>query len=232
MRTRWRRGASESMEDLDRIIRAARHLVGLINDILDISKIEAGRIELEYSVVDIAGLVSETLVALGPSRSPDVALKVDVPEDAGWLSSDATKLRQCLLNLLSNAMKFTERGSITLSVPDRAAAAGRDGRVRGCRHRHRHDAMPKLGTSVRDLRPGGCNDDAQVWRQRAWPRDHAPAGAADGRRCLRAERCRRGVDVHAHGAARARRLAGRADRNRTVAHRHKPVSARAGRPPL
>jgi signal transduction histidine kinase/CheY-like chemotaxis protein len=109
-------GRKESVDDLDRIIRAARHLVGLINDILDISKIEAGRIELEYGVVDIDGLVSETMVALGPSKNPNVLFKVVVPEDAGYISSDATKLRQCLLNLLSNAAKFTEHGAITLTV--------------------------------------------------------------------------------------------------------------------
>ena len=109
-------GKSESVEDLDRIIKAARHLVGLINDILDISKIEAGRIDLEYGVIDIEGLVSETMVALGPSKSLDVIFKVDVPEDVGFISSDATKLRQCLLNLLSNAAKFTEHGSVTLRV--------------------------------------------------------------------------------------------------------------------
>jgi len=109
-------GRPTEADDLARILRAARHLLSLINEILDLSKIEAGRIELETSLIDLRPFVEETLATLGPPPSPEVKLEVQVEDGLRSMSGDVTRIRQCLLNLLSNAFKFTERGSVCLRV--------------------------------------------------------------------------------------------------------------------
>ena len=104
-------------EDLGKIESSARHLLSLINGVLDISKIEAGKMEIEAERFDVAALVGEvadTVQALMAKKSNTLVL--DVQPGLGEMLSDAVKLRQCLLNLLSNAAKFTEAGRVTLSV--------------------------------------------------------------------------------------------------------------------
>ncbi len=103
--------------DMHRIQGNARHLLGLINDILDLSKIEAGRMEVVAEEIDVARLVQEVAADVGAlvERRAN-RLHVQLPMAAGTMRSDATKLRQMLLNLLGNAGKFTEGGTITLSV--------------------------------------------------------------------------------------------------------------------
>ena len=104
-------------EPLERIARAGKHLLQLINDVLDLSKIEAGKLEVNYEPVDLASLVgdvigeAETLAAKNGNR-----LVVECPPNIGTVRSDPTRLRQIMLNLLSNACKFTENGSVSLSV--------------------------------------------------------------------------------------------------------------------
>ena len=104
-------------EPLERIARAGKHLLQLINDVLDLSKIEAGKLEVNYEPVDLASLVgdvigeAETLAAKNGNR-----LVVECPPNIGAVRSDPTRLRQIMLNLLSNACKFTENGSVSLSV--------------------------------------------------------------------------------------------------------------------
>ncbi len=103
--------------DLDRILTSARHLLHLINDILDLSKIEAGRMTVYLEAVDVVQAVRDVsgtvtpLVAKNNNR-----LELDCPADIGVMRTDLTKLRQTLFNLLSNAAKFTEHGVITLRV--------------------------------------------------------------------------------------------------------------------
>lgn len=110
-------GATRTAEDLDKVLNAARHLLGLINDVLDISKIEAGKMELYLEDFDIAKTVNEVIATAQPliAKKGNV-LTLDCPPDTGTIHADATKLRQMLLNLLSNASKFTEKGTITLKV--------------------------------------------------------------------------------------------------------------------
>lgn len=108
-------GEAQWQDDLPRILQAARHLLSLINEILDLSKIEAGRIELETCIIDIGQFVDETVMALGPSTS-NVQFDIDVQPGIGSMAGDVTRLRQCLLNVLGNALKFTETGSIRLKV--------------------------------------------------------------------------------------------------------------------
>ncbi|MEY4909107.1 MAG: hypothetical protein RL260_2825 [Pseudomonadota bacterium] len=111
-------GASAStLADLERIRSAGRHLLELINSVLDLSKIEAGKIELDMGEVSVPQLVDyatstvQPLIAAGGNQ-----LVVAMPADIGHITSDATRLRQVLLNLLSNAAKFTQQGTITLVV--------------------------------------------------------------------------------------------------------------------
>ena len=105
------------IEPLERVLRAARHLLALINDILDLSKIEAGRIDLHVESFAIAPLVADVVTTLGT-----LALKnsnrvvVDCSADIGTMRGDQTRIRQALLNLASNATKFTENGTVTIRV--------------------------------------------------------------------------------------------------------------------
>ncbi len=110
-------GRDGYVPDLKKIQTAARHQLLLINDILDLSKIEAGKMSLTLEEIDIAQLVREVAATVQPlvaRRSNQ--LSVDCAPDVGTLQSDPTKVRQVLFNLLSNAAKFTEHGRIILTV--------------------------------------------------------------------------------------------------------------------
>jgi signal transduction histidine kinase len=105
------------LPDLQKIHAAGKHLLGLINDILDLSKIEAGKTELFLESFDIAQLIEEVAYTLEPLITQNHnRLILHCPETIGGLNADLTKVRQILLNLLSNAAKFTENGTITLTV--------------------------------------------------------------------------------------------------------------------
>jgi signal transduction histidine kinase len=113
-------GDTSMADDLNKVLGAARHLLGLINDVLDISKIEAGKMELYIESFDIRQLINEVGTTITPLvQKKDNRLVLDCPEDIGVMQADATKIRQMLLNLLSNASKFTEKGTITLAVARR-----------------------------------------------------------------------------------------------------------------
>ncbi|HWA09317.1 MAG TPA: response regulator [Opitutaceae bacterium] len=111
------RGDNGAIADLRKILSAARHLLGLINDVLDLSKIEAGKMDLYLESFDVCTLVHDVIPTAQPliDRNKN-QLKVDCPENFGTMRADATKLRQILLNLLSNASKFTEEGVVSLEV--------------------------------------------------------------------------------------------------------------------
>jgi signal transduction histidine kinase len=105
------------LPDLARINTAARHQLTLINDILDLSKIEAGRMTIFPEDFEVIALLDgvKSMVAPMVEKNGNV-LVIECPADAGTMHADATKVRQALFNLLSNAAKFTEGGTITLSV--------------------------------------------------------------------------------------------------------------------
>ncbi|HWA26137.1 MAG TPA: response regulator [Lacunisphaera sp.] len=110
-------GDARRAEDLDKVLNAARHLLGLINDVLDISKIEAGKMELYLETFDVSKTVTEVIATASPLiAKKGNTLALDCPTNIGAMHADATKLRQMLLNLMSNASKFTEKGTITLKV--------------------------------------------------------------------------------------------------------------------
>ncbi len=110
-------GRTESADDLQRIMDSAKHLLHLINEILDLSKIEAQKMELHlerFEVVNIIREVGNTITPLAKKR--DNRLVITAAADLGSIQADITKLRQSLLNLLSNANKFTEQGEVRLAV--------------------------------------------------------------------------------------------------------------------
>mgnify|MGYP006270442339 CR=1 FL=1 len=103
--------------DLAKIQAAGKHLLSLINDILDISKIEAGRMDLYLENFEIAPLIFEVQTTILPLVEKNCnTLEVICPKNLGMMYADQTKVRQALFNLLSNAAKFTEQGKITLTV--------------------------------------------------------------------------------------------------------------------
>ena len=102
---------------LERISTNGKHLLGLINDILDLSKIEAGRMELEIGPVALDTLVQETLAQMeGRLLSGQVELRAELPPALAPLETDGNKLKQVLINLIGNSIKFTEKGSINVRV--------------------------------------------------------------------------------------------------------------------
>jgi two-component system, NtrC family, sensor kinase len=107
----------QDLEPLDRILGAGRHLLALINDILDLSKIEAGRMELALSSFPLAPLIADVVKTIEPLATRN-ANKVAAHCDGGieTMHADQMRLRQALLNLMSNANKFTERGSISMDA--------------------------------------------------------------------------------------------------------------------
>jgi signal transduction histidine kinase len=118
--------AQQDLEPLDRVLGAARHLLALINDILDLSKIEAGRMELQLEDFALAPLIEsvvKTVEPLAAKNGNQLAVRCDGA--IGSLHADSMRLRQALLNLMSNANKFTERGTITVQA-HQARENGRD----------------------------------------------------------------------------------------------------------
>jgi PAS domain S-box-containing protein len=110
-------GQEAFVGDLQKIHGAGKHLLGLINDILDLSKIEAGKMELYLETFPLVTLVQEVTATVRPLLEANGnRLEVRCPPDAGAMRADQTKVRQCLLNLLSNASKFTHDGTVGLSV--------------------------------------------------------------------------------------------------------------------
>jgi PAS domain S-box-containing protein len=122
------RGDAASVADLEKIQGAGKHLLGLINDILDLSKIEAGRVDVYLEHVFLTHLLDEVKTIVDPMiKKNSNRLVVECPPDIGSLRTDLTKLKQSLINLLSNAAKFTKQGTVTLRV---SRPAGDDGRAR------------------------------------------------------------------------------------------------------
>jgi len=117
-------GHSHLTPDLERIRTAGRHLLDLINDILDLSKIEAGKMNVFHEKFDISQLIAEvTDTTKSLAEVKGNSLFINCGDDIGGMYSDMTKIRQALLNLLSNAAKFTEKGTITLNVSRRLFGA-------------------------------------------------------------------------------------------------------------
>ena len=120
-------GREEEVEPLDRVLRAGRHLLALINDILDLSKIEAGKMELHLQSFAVQPLIADvvtTIETLAAKNGNRVVL--DCSSDLGSMKADQIRVRQALLNLVSNANKFTEKGKVTVSARRQQHDDGRD----------------------------------------------------------------------------------------------------------
>jgi signal transduction histidine kinase len=118
-------GTEKAQEPLQRVHRAGTHLLGLINQVLDLSKIEAGKLELNPQSVQLAPLMDEVAgTARQLAQEKNNRLVVEVQENLGTITVDPMRLRQILLNLLSNACKFTKEGEVRLQA--RKVADGRD----------------------------------------------------------------------------------------------------------
>jgi signal transduction histidine kinase/CheY-like chemotaxis protein len=115
------------LADLDKIRGSGKHLLGLINDILDLTKIEAGRMELYIETFDVSKMVEDVAATVQPLLDKNAnSLRVQLSPDVGLVRGDQVKVRQILFNLLSNATKFTERGVITLATERERGTDGRD----------------------------------------------------------------------------------------------------------
>jgi signal transduction histidine kinase/CheY-like chemotaxis protein/HAMP domain-containing protein len=110
-------GQEQLVPDLKKIEGAGRHLLGLINDILDLSKVEAGKMEVFIEEIEISALLEEVGAIIRPLVTKNGnTLELVVPKEIGGMRTDRTKVKQCLLNVLSNASKFTRDGKLTLAV--------------------------------------------------------------------------------------------------------------------
>jgi signal transduction histidine kinase len=146
------RDSGQSPADPERILASANHLLTLINEILDLSKIEAGRTVVVEEEFDIAGLVAEAETVSRPLMAKNGnTLVIDCPPDIGMLRADETKLRQALFNLLSNAAKFTDQGTVTLAVSRQPSAVGGDVAHVGGEGTHGSNGSEPLGTRDSEL---------------------------------------------------------------------------------
>jgi signal transduction histidine kinase/FixJ family two-component response regulator len=110
-------GKLENQQDLRKIQSAGKHLLSLINDVLDLSKIEAGKMGLHLENFDVGVMVEEMVTTLQPAIAKNANnVRVRIADDVSMMRADATKVRQILFNLMSNACKFTDHGTISLDV--------------------------------------------------------------------------------------------------------------------
>lgn len=125
--------------DLTAIYNSGQHLLGLINDILDLSKIEAGKMDLAFEEVNIADLISSVMsTAVGLVKEKPIKLVKKVPEDLPHVNADPIRVRQVMINLLSNAAKFTDEGEIIVEAALETGGSG----------------QPMVRLSVTDSGPG------------------------------------------------------------------------------
>ncbi len=173
-------------ERLGKIAGASRHLLQLINDILDLAKIEERKLVLEVTELDLPEVLRGVCALIGEKAyQKGLELVVDLDPAVGegaTLRGDPTRLTQILLNFLGNAIKFTERGAIRLRarlVEDRPQRPALPLRDPGYRHRHRARAS---GPAVPVLRAGRQLHHPPLWRHRAGAGHQPAARRADGRR--------------------------------------------------
>ena len=194
-------GEEAFIPDLQKINAAGKHLLGLINDILDLSKIEAGRMDLFVETFEVGQLVRDVAAIVQPLVEKNGnALVVACPDDIGTMHADLTKVRQTLFNLLSNAAKFTDHGTISLTVArepdDWLTFAVSDTGIGMTEEQlgRLFEAFSQAEASTRS-KYGGTGPGAG---------DQPPLLPADGRRPDRHQRLRPGLDVHGAAADRAR----------------------------
>ena len=190
-------GDENYIPDLDKIRTSGKHLLGLINDILDLTKIESGRMELYIETFDVAQMVEDVAATVQPLLDKNVnSLRVELSPDVGLVRADQVKVRQMLFNLLSNATKFTEQGVITLSAERATGAGGGEEiifRVSDTGIGMTDEQQSRLFQPF--MQAGGV-DDEEVRRDRARARHHQALRRDDGRLDRGHERIRRRNCLH------------------------------------
>ena len=149
----------------EQVEQSGEHMLAIINDILDISKIETGRLELDVAEFDLHETIERACVPAGlEAQAKGVALEIDIdPEAPLRVRGDGARLRQVLMNLVGNAVKFTAEGSVAIRVRRRPASSRDAILVRDHRQRHGHRAV-EPAAHVRAVRSGRRVDDARVRR--------------------------------------------------------------------
>jgi PAS domain S-box-containing protein len=150
----------EQMHQLRIIQSNGRHLLALINDLLDLARIEAGKVELKIETFDAAEVVAEVALSLRPqAEAKGLQLAVAVPETPALLRTDRRAVRQILINLANNAIKFTEHGEVRLALE----SVGSESSVMNVSHPA--DGRHRLAFSVVDTGPGiSSEDQAQLFQ--------------------------------------------------------------------
>ncbi len=210
---------------LDTAEHAARHLLTIVNDILDFAQLEKGRLAVTSTPFSVRALVESTIplvAAAAEERGNGMEVRIadDLPRQ---ILGDEGRLRQVLLNLLSNAVKFTSQG--TVSVEARTVDAGHRLLLTVGRYWHRHGAR-NAATHLRELRAGRRKYRPPVWGHGARPADLSPAARADGGQHLCRVESRPRVAVHGRPALPAGCRHGSRDRRPG----HGPTAGRAADP--
>ena len=199
--------APEKMRSvLERVQTNGKHLLGLINDVLDLSKIEAGQLTLSLSDYSLAELVQGVYVAVEPlAAQKSLALRTRIAQGLPVGRGDERRLAQVLLNLVGNAIKFTEAGEVAIEATARRRRVQR----RGARQRPRH-CRRRSGENLRGVPTGRQHVDAAEGRHRAGACD-LQAHRRDARRPHPGRfRARQGIDLHDHASRPCRPRGARA----------------------
>ena len=211
LRRGWQNNPQDTRRHLDTILGSGRHLLALINDILDLSKVEAGRLEVERVACPVHQVVQEVADIMRlRAEEKGVRLVVAFPEALpGTVLTDPARVRQVITNLIGNALKFTLQGQVTVTLhmaPDTPQPCLA---IDIARHRHRHSHR-QARRHLRAVRPGRGVHHPPVRRHRPRPGDQPPLRPRAGRRRDRQQHARPGQHLprHAgHRAARRHRLA-------------------------
>ena len=175
---------------------AGTHLLGLINQVLDLSKIEAGKLELLPESVSVAPLIDEVIGTAGTARraEPEPAGGRRRRENLGAITVDPMRLRQILLNLLSNACKFTKQGQVSLRA--RNVVDGRNWVEFAVADTGIGMTPEQLGKLFEEFTQAEASTAKKIWRHRARSRHLAQARPHDGWRCDGHQRSGQGLDFY------------------------------------
>lgn len=167
-------------QDLSAIYNSGQHLLALINDVLDISKIDAGKMELAITDLNLADLINSAMsTAIGLVKDKPIKLHTIIPENLPLVRADNTRVRQVLINFMSNAAKFTDEGSITVETTVD----------------HTPDGKPEVMVMVTDTGPGIAAEDQQKLFQRFSQVDDSPTRKSGGTG-LGLSICRSLIEMH------------------------------------
>jgi len=191
----------ELTPDLNKIRAAGKHLLSLIDDVLDLSKIEAGKMTLFVEEINVESMIQDVATTIQPLIDKNAnKLEIDISADCGTIRADLTKIRQTLLNLLSNASKFTEKGKITLAVRRvrgeavLSSEAPTDSRTPSERIQFSvRDTgigmtQEQRGEAFQSVLSNRCLHHPQIWRNRPRPCHQPKVLPIDGRRYCRQKR--------------------------------------------